>query len=56
MVRRWTGASEDHLVRDQWSRARMDAIHPGRDGLIRSVTLLEILPAPSATPTPFGSL
>lgn len=31
--------SEDHLTRGQWSCARVDATHPGRDGLIWSVTL-----------------
>ncbi|XP_068713051.1 uncharacterized protein [Montipora foliosa] len=31
--------SEDHVARGQWSRARVEAVHPGRDGLVRSVTL-----------------
>ena len=31
--------SEDNLARGQWKRARVEATHPGRDGLIRSVTL-----------------
>ena len=31
--------SEDNLARGQWQRARVEATHPGRDGLIRSVTL-----------------
>ena len=30
---------EDDLARGQWQRARVEATHPGRDGLIRSVTL-----------------
>ena len=31
--------SKDNLARGQWQRARVEATHPGRDGLIRSVTL-----------------
>ena len=31
--------SEENLARGQWQRARVEATHPGRDGLIRSVTL-----------------
>ena len=31
--------SEDNLARGQWKRARVEVTHPGRDGLIRSVTL-----------------
>ena len=31
--------SEDNLARGQWQRARVEATHPGCDGLIRSVTL-----------------
>ena len=30
---------EDDLARGQWQRARVKATHPGRDGLIRSVTM-----------------
>ena len=30
---------EDNLARGQWQRERVEATHPGRDGLIRSVTL-----------------
>lgn len=31
--------SEDHVARGQWSRVLVEAIHLGRDGLARSVTL-----------------
>ena len=31
--------SEDNLARGQWQCARVEAIHPGRDGLIRAVTV-----------------
>ena len=31
--------TEDNLARGQWQRARVEATHPSRDGLIRSVTL-----------------
>ena len=31
--------SEDNLARGQWKRAHVEVTHPGRDGLIRSVTL-----------------
>jgi hypothetical protein len=31
--------SEDNVPRGQWQKARVDATHEGRDGLIRSVTL-----------------
>ncbi|KAL9970153.1 hypothetical protein ACROYT_G022481 [Oculina patagonica] len=31
--------SEDRVARGQWSRARVEDTHTGRDGLIRSVTL-----------------
>ena len=30
---------EDNLARGQGQRARMEATHPGRDGLIQSVVL-----------------
>ena len=31
--------SEDNVPRGQWQKARFEATHEGRDGLIRSVTL-----------------
>lgn len=31
--------SEDNVARGQWSHARVEAAHPGRDGLVHSVTL-----------------
>ena len=46
--------SEDNLARGQWKRARMEATHPGRDGLIRSVTVR--LPSGSLTRRPVQRL
>jgi len=46
--------SEDHLARGQWQRARVEATHLGRDGLVRSVTLR--MPSESVTSRPVQRL